>query len=65
MDDWTVNLDRLGRLCSLLSDGAVTSRIFERGLDFFGEEIDCVLCYLTEQLQVGSLKEDLISLARR
>ena len=46
-------------------DRVVASRIFERGLDFFGEEIDYVLCYLTEQLQVGSLKEDLISLARR
>ena len=38
---------------SLLSDRAVASRIFERGLDFFGKEIDYVLCYLSFLISIN------------
>ena len=34
-------------------DRAVASRIFERGLDFFGEEIDYVLRYLSFLISIN------------
>jgi cleavage stimulation factor subunit 3 len=34
-------------------DKAVASRIFERGLDFFGEEIDYVLRYLSFLISIN------------
>jgi cleavage stimulation factor subunit 3 len=34
-------------------DRSVASRIFEKGLDYFGDEIDYVLCYLSVLISIN------------